>query len=101
MFAPCRHHQYGCENSIVPVVHNCAYELLDRLSPSAIKLLFEIVALGDFILVSGLEEPPLIADTPQLEELQRVCSLETEEMWDRLIPDLELQSMILEIIDNF
>ena len=101
MFAPCRHHQYGCENSIVPVVHNCAYELLDRLSPSAIKLLFAIVGLADFILVSGLEEPPLIPDTPQLEELQRVCSLETEEMWDRLIPDLELQSMILEIIDNF
>ena len=56
---------------------------------------------GDFILVSELEDPPLIAETPQLQELQQACSLETEDLWDRLIPDQELQSMILQIIDNF
>ena len=101
---PCRNRQYGCDGWTVPAtpdVHVCTYELLDRLSLPAIKLLAEISALANFILASGLEDPPLINETPELDELQRVCSFETEELWDRLIPDLELQSMILQIIDNF
>ena len=69
-----------CDSRVVPsppATHIRAYEPVDRLSPSAIKLPAEISALADFPLASGLEDPSFLKETAELEELQRACSLGT------------------------
>ena len=101
---PCKNHIHGCDGWVVPAApdaHICAFELLERLSLPAIGLLTEIAELASFLLRWGIEDPPLINETSELEELQNACSLGTEELWDRFVPDQDLQSMMLRIIDNF
>ena len=66
----------------------------------AIGLLIEIADLASFLISWGIEDPPLLNETPELEELQSAGSLETEHLWDRSIPNQPLQSMMLQIIDN-
>ena len=66
----------------------------------AIQLVTEIAELASFLLSWGIEIPPLLNETPELEELQSACSLETEHLWDRFVPDQPLLSMMLQITDD-
>ena len=102
---PCRNRMHGCDGWIVPAApdaHICDYELLEKLSMPAIELLTEIAEMASFLVRWGIEDPPPFLDeTRALEELQSACSLGTEHLWDRFVPDQPLQSMMLQIIDNF
>ena len=100
---PCRNRQHGCDGWIVPAApdaHICEYELMERLSLPAIGLLTEIAELASFFLSWGIENPPLLNGTPELDELHCACSLESEGLWDRFLHVQPLQSMMLRIIDR-
>ena len=78
---PCRNRMHGCDGWIVPAApdaHICDFELLGRLNLPAIRLLTEIAELATFLLSWGMKKPPFLNGTPELQELQSACSLETE-----------------------